>query len=153
MASDAITVTLRLPRRVAERIEREARNAGLSLGEYLLELALQVIDPKNKAYAYIEVAQALIDQVYEELRIGDARQAAEKAWGAAALAVKAYAAWRDGKRLTSHSELWEYKRVMEGELGGWVHDSWNAGQSMHASTWAGATERMWRTRLRGFKDS
>ncbi len=137
LASDAITVTVRLPRRVAERIEREARNAGLSLEEYLLDLALQVIDPKDKAHAYIEAAQALIEQAREEIRIGNARQAAEKAWGAAALAVKAYAAWRDGRRLTSHGELWEYKRVMERELGEWVYDSWNAGQSMHVCFYEG----------------
>ncbi len=137
MSSDVIIVRVRVPRRVAERIEREARNAGLSLEEYLLELALQIVDPKDKAHAYIEAAQALIDQAREELRKGNVRQAAEKAWGAAALAVKAYASWRDGKRLASHGELWEYKRIIEKELGGWVHDSWNAGQSMHVCFYEG----------------
>ena len=73
----------------------------------------------------------------EELGKGDARQAAEKLWGAGALAVKAYAYWRDGKRLSSHEELWEYKRVMEEELGGWVYEAWAVAQSMHVCFYEG----------------
>jgi hypothetical protein len=57
--------------------------------------------------------------------------------GAAALAVRAYAAWRDGKRLASHSELWEYsKRLME-ELGGWVSDAWAHAAAMHVCFYEG----------------
>ncbi len=47
---------------------------------------------------------------------GDVQQAAEKLWGAAALAVKAYASWREGKRLASHRELWEYSKKLINEL-------------------------------------
>ncbi|BES81522.1 hypothetical protein PABY_10890 [Pyrodictium abyssi] len=65
------------------------------------------------------------------------RQAAGKAWGAAALAVKAYAWWRGGKRLTSHRELWMYKRVLEKELGEWVSDAWAAGNEMHTCFYEG----------------
>lgn len=35
------------------------------------------------------------------------------------MAVKAYAEWREARRLASHRELWEYKRKMEKELGRW----------------------------------
>ena len=55
---------------------------------------------------------------------GNIRQAAEKIWGASALAVKAYALWRDGRCLTSHGELWEYERKLEEGEGRWVHDAW-----------------------------
>ena len=65
------------------------------------------------------------------------RQAAEKVWGAAALVVKAYAEWREGRRLTSHGELWEYKRVIEKELGGWVHDAWMNAVGMHVCFYEG----------------
>jgi len=44
-------------------------------------------------------------------------------WSAVALAVKAYALWREGKRLSSHSELWGYKRKLKEELGGWVYET------------------------------
>jgi len=40
-------------------------------------------------------------------------------WGAAALAVKAYALWREGRRLAGHRELWEYKSIVADEVGGW----------------------------------
>lgn len=110
--SSSVIVKLRLPRSVAERLEREAKLAGLSLEEYLLDQALQGVDPPERARAYIEAAEDLLAQSLEEARKGNVRQAAEKLWGAAALAVKAYAAWREGRRLASHVELWEFKRVM-----------------------------------------
>ena len=127
----AVILSIRLTRSLAERLKREARKTGLSLEGYILELALQGLDPKERAREYIEAAKFLLEQVREELARGDVRQAAEKAWGAAALAVKAYAARREGKRLTSHGELWEYKRRMERELGGWVHDAWANATEMH----------------------
>ena len=129
--SSSVIVKLRLPRSVAERLEREARQAGLSLEEYLLDQALQGVDPSERARAYIEAAEDLLAQSLEEARKGNVRQAAEKLWGAAALAVKAYAAWREGRRLASHGELWEFKRVMERELGAWVRDSWANAVEMH----------------------
>jgi len=58
-------------------------------------------------------------------------------WSAAALAVKAYALWREGKRLSSHSELWGYKRKLEEELGGWVYETWAIAQSMHTCFYEG----------------
>jgi len=68
---------------------------------------------------------------------GDIRQAAEKLWGAAALAVKAYALWRDGRRLTSHRELWEYKRRLESEIGEWIRDAWAHANVMHTCFYEG----------------
>ena len=69
---------------------------------------------------YVESAKELLEGVREGLERGDVRQAVEKAWGVAALAVEAYAEWREGRRLTSHKELWEYKGVMERDVGEWV---------------------------------
>ena len=137
MGAEVVVITVRLPRRVAERVEREARDAGLGVEEYLVDLVLQQVDPDERARAYIEEAQALIDQAREELAKGDVRQAAEKAWGAAALAVKAYATWKEGRRLSSHGEMWEYKRKLEEELGEWVHDSWMSASGMHICFYEG----------------
>jgi len=125
------SVTLRIPQEVVKRLEREAKRLGLSLEEYVFELILKNLDPTERAREYVEIAMSLLEQAVEELRRGDVRQAAEKVWGATALVVKAYASWRDGKRLVSYGELWEYKRVMVKELGKWVSDSWYAGHSMH----------------------
>ncbi|ABM80532.1 PaREP1 family protein [Hyperthermus butylicus] len=128
---------VRLPRSVVERLEREARRLGLSFEEYVLELVLRDLDPTERAREYVEAAHDLLDQAREELGRGDVRQAAEKAWGAAALAVKAYAEWKEGRRLTSHGELWEYSRKMMDELGEWVYDSWMAATGMHVCFYEG----------------
>lgn len=73
----------------------------------------------------------------EELRKGDVGQAAEKVWGAAALAVKAYAEWRERRRLTSHGELWEYMRKMVKELGLWVREVWMYANGIHTCLYEG----------------
>ena len=127
----ANTVTIRLPQRVAKRLEREADRLGTTLEEYVLELLLRDLDPPERAREYAEAARDLLEQARKELEKGDVRQAAEKAWGAAALAVKAYASWRDGKRLASHRELWEYSRAMIQEMGDWVSDAWAQANAMH----------------------
>lgn len=49
--------------------------------------------------------------------------------GALALAVKAYAYWRDGKRLVGHGEMWEYIEISVNDVGEWVRDSWYAGNA------------------------
>lgn len=55
------------------------------------------------------MVKELLKDAKEESGKGDVCQAAEKTWGAVALAIKAYAAWyKDKKRLASHGELWEY---------------------------------------------
>ena len=131
------TEAIYLPRSVVERLSLEAERLGLSLEEYVLELLLQPLDPAERAREYISAAKEMLNSAWKALKEGDVRQAAEKLWGAAALAVKAYAAWREGRRLTSHGELWEYKRRLEDELGEWVSDAWNAGNTMHICFYEG----------------
>ena len=123
--------------RLAKRVREEAEKLGISVDEYLVELLSQGLDPKEKAVEYIEAAEELLKEAREELSEGNVRQAAEKLWGTAALAVKAYAYWRDEKRLASHGELWEYKRRLEEELGEWVHDAWMNATGMHVCFYEG----------------
>jgi len=123
--------------RVARRIWEEAERLGVTPDEYLLELVTQGLDPRGRAVEYVEAAEELLEEAREELQKNNVRQAAEKVWGAAALAVKAYAYWRDGKRLTSHGELWEYKRRLIRELGEWVGDAWARATEMHVCFYEG----------------
>jgi len=102
---------------VARRLKEEALKHGLSPEEYMIEVLTRDLDPKDRAKEYIEAASSLLEEAEEELKKDDLRQAAEKVWSAAALAVKAYALWREGKCLASHGELWEYKSIMANELG------------------------------------
>ncbi|MDQ6964354.1 MAG: PaREP1 family protein, partial [Mariprofundales bacterium] len=91
-----MSVLIALPRGIVERARREAERLGLGLEEYLVELLVQSFDPEDRAVEYIEAARGLLERAREELGRGDVRQAAEKVWGAAALAVKAYAWLREG---------------------------------------------------------
>ena len=137
-----MSVTIILPRTIIEHAKREAKKLGISLEEYLLELVSSGLDPKDKAAEYIKVAEELLEQSREELRKGDLRLAAEKVWGAAALSIKAYAYWKEGKRLASHGELWEYKERLSKEIGEWVREVWMMASSMHICFYEGwCTER------------
>ena len=135
--NDQVIITLRLSRSTVKKLEGKARNAGLSLEEYILELTLRDLDPLDRVLEYIEASKNLLKQSKEELRRGDVRQATEKVWGATALAVKAYAEWREGKRLASHSELWEYSKKLMEDLGEWVYDAWMAANGMHTCFYEG----------------
>ncbi len=130
-------VTIVLPRRIAERVEQEARRLGASLEEYVVKMLLRNADPQEKARDYLEAAKLLLEQAREELGRGDVRQAAEKVWEAVVLSVKAYAWWREGRRLLSHRELWVYKEKLVGELGEWARLAWLLADSMYKCFYEG----------------
>ncbi len=136
-----MSTVVTVPSNVVEKLRQDAEKRGLTLDEYLVELALQNMDPPQRAVEYINAAKELLEQAKQELEKGSVRQAAEKAWGATALAIKAYAAWREGRRLASHGELWEYEKIMVRELGEWIHDSWMSGQGMHVCFYEGWCDR------------
>jgi len=126
-----VSVTLRLPRAIAEEIERRASEAGVSIEEYLLDITTRDIDPVTAAEKYIVSAQQLLDEAANGLAKGNLRQASEKIWGACALAVKAHALAKKGTRLESHRDLWVYKNEIAKELGGWVRIAFKLADSMH----------------------
>jgi len=130
-------VTLTLPRTVVELAKREAEKLGLTLDELFVEIVTRSLDPVDRAKKYVEASKDLLEQAKKELVEGNLRQAAEKLWGAAALAIKAHAYRKEGKRLSSHRELWEYKgRVVE-DLGEWVRDAWAHVNNMHTCFYEG----------------
>jgi len=135
------TEAIKFLRSIMEKLYSKASKLGVSLEVYVLELVLREFDPSGHVRIYADAARDLLRQAREELEKGNFRQAAEKVWGAAALAVKAYAEWREGRRLSSHGELWEYKRIMEREVGEWADDSWNAAESMHTCFYEGWCNR------------
>lgn len=136
------TVVVSLSKTVYEEISKKARERGLTLEEFLVEVAGEGVDPESRAEIYVKVSRELLEEAEDELEKGDLRQASEKIWGAAALSLKAYAYYREGRRLTSHGELWEYKDVVAEELGDWVTDSWFAATAMHTNFYEGwATPR------------
>lgn len=123
--------TIVLHGRMARRVREAAEKLGVGVEEYLVELLARDLDPRERALEYIEAAMDLLEEARGELERGNAGQAAEKLWGAAALAIKAYAYWVEGKRLTSHGELWEYMRLIAREEGSWVRGAWMYANGMH----------------------
>ena len=99
-----MNAVITVPERIAKRIREKARRLGMTSQEYLVELVTQGLDPNERLVEYVESAKELLRQSHEGLERGDVRQATEKAWGVAALAVKAYAEWREGRRGLSSSD-------------------------------------------------
>jgi len=143
------SVTLRVPRVVAERIREKSRGLGMSPVEYIVELTLGDLDPPERAREYVDAAKSLLEQAEEELERGDVRQAAEKVWGAAALAVKAYASWRmvEGWPVTgNYGSIPGFSGKSSG--GGLVVRGRRRTRCIHASTRGGVAGSTWRTRWR-----
>ncbi|MEM4651336.1 MAG: PaREP1 family protein [Pyrobaculum sp.] len=126
-----------LPSRVVELLRRAAEEGGVSLEDFLMDVAAARLDPPERARAYAEAALELLREAEAELARGDLRQASEEVWGTAALAVKAFAYWRDGVRLASHGELWRYAEKVAEELGEWVRDAWAHANAMHVNFYEG----------------
>ncbi len=67
MTSDRLTPD------TVEKFSREDEKTSMSLENYILELALQDLDPDERLLEYLEVAKSLLDQAKEELGKGDIR--------------------------------------------------------------------------------
>ncbi len=129
--------TLAVPEEILKLLRVRAEERGMTVDELVVEVATEGLDPESRARECARAARWLLAQARGELERGDLRQASEKIWGAAALAVKAHAYAAEGRRLASHGELWEYKSKLAGRLGAWVHDSWSAAVSMHVNFYEG----------------
>ena len=129
-----------LPKVLVEELERRDKILDVGVSELLFSLVVGGSDPEGSA-KYLSGTFELLEQAKREVEGGDLRQASEKIWGACALAVKAYAYARDGRRITSHGELWRYSEVLAGDLGDWVAASWAHANSMHTNFYEG-----WATR-------
>lgn len=73
-----MVVAVLVPRSIVEYVRREAEKLGLSLEEYIVEVLVQGLDPRDRAVEYIEAAKELLEEAREELKKGNIRQAAEK---------------------------------------------------------------------------
>ncbi len=134
--------TIVLPKTLFEKLKREAEAEDIALEELIVEKLAADVDPTSRAEAYWETAEFLLKQATEELAKGDLRQASEKIWGAAALAVKAVAYKREGRRITSHGELWEYVSKLKEELGDEeLGRLWRTAMSMHVNFYEGWAPR------------
>ena len=102
----------------------------MGVSELLFSLVVGGSDPEGSA-KYLSGAFELLEQAKREVESGDLRQASEKVWGFCALAIKAYALAKEGRKLESHGELWVYKNYVVTELGEWVKTVLRQADFMH----------------------
>ena len=89
------------------------------------------------AEKYIRTSRRFLAQAQEEFNKGDMRQASEKAWGAAALAVKATAEQR-GWGHSTHARLFEnVKRVSQETGDAELYDLFHVANSLHQNFYEG----------------
>ncbi|MBS7633910.1 PaREP1 family protein [Candidatus Bathyarchaeota archaeon] len=126
-----MSIQVFVPEAALRELRRKAEERGISLSEYLLEIAVGDLDPSVLFRRYIEGALDLIHQARLEFERGDLRQASEKIWGACALAIKSHALYERGRKIESHADLWKYKDEVVRELGEWVRTAFMKADSMH----------------------
>jgi len=80
-----------LPKSILEKFRRLAEAEGIQVEEFIVEKLISDLDPEVKVEPYWEMSKTYFKQAEEELAKGDLKQASEKLWDSAALAVKAIA--------------------------------------------------------------
>ena len=112
-------ITIALPRKVLEVLERRSAAEGRAVEEFVSDAVLErlgIADPEVRAELHLKLCEKYIREAEELLAKKEYAQASEKAWGAAAQMVKAVAA-REGRELRSHAALWEYVDELAERLG------------------------------------
>ena len=130
-----------LPKTIIEELRSKAEYIGVSVEEYLLDVLTKDYDSKNAAEKYLSTAMELLKQAREELEKDDLKQASEEIWSTCALAIKAHALARKGKRIESHAELWIYKNEVAKEISSWIRAVFRQADSMHKNFYEGFATR------------
>ena len=82
-------VAVRIPKEVADMLEREARRRGKTLLQMLLEAAARSLDPETRVKLHLSLHETYLKEAREAARKGDQLQASEKYWGAVAALLNA----------------------------------------------------------------
>ncbi len=147
--------TISVPEGAYEKLVKLAEKEGaINVEDLILSMVVNDMDRGEASNAYWEASQELMREAEEELSKGDLRQASEKIWGSAALAVKAVAQMLDGARLASHGELWAYVDELSARLNRpELMRLWQMANSMHVNFYGGwATRRHVEEALRGLRE-
>ena len=132
-----------MPERAYRRLLKLAEEKGaVSVEDLIISMATDGMGDQEAAEAYWEASRRLAEAAEGELAEGELRQASERIWGSAALAVKAVAAALEGRRLTSHGELWAYVDELSARLGRpELMRLWQMANSMHVNLYEGSATR------------
>ncbi|MBS7627748.1 PaREP1 family protein [Candidatus Bathyarchaeota archaeon] len=110
MVGRVVAITIVLPEKALEALEKRSESEGKAVEEIIGEAVfkqLNIVDSEAKTELHLKLCEKYMREAEDFLAKKDYIQASEKAWGAAAQIVKAVAA-KEGKELRSHAALWEY---------------------------------------------
>jgi hypothetical protein len=122
-----------VPSKIERKLKEEAERKGASEEELVLKILSKALDEPLDPDELVEVHLKLLEKYMSEaedfLKKGDYVQASERAWGAAAQAVKALAA-KDEREIRSHRELQEYAASII-EKDAELRKGWSAAGELH----------------------
>jgi uncharacterized protein (UPF0332 family) len=104
-------MALVLPRKLEERLKREAEKQGIPLEELIVEVLSKALNNplsrEDEVELHLKLAEKYLREAEDLLAKGDYVEASEKGWSAVVQVVKALAT-REGKEIKSHRELMWY---------------------------------------------
>ncbi|MQL56303.1 PaREP1 family protein [Acidianus ambivalens] len=108
---------MQLPKEIEDAIKKEAKEKGIDEEVLLIDKLSKDLDPQTRYSLYKEKAEELLAEARKYLESKDFIQASEKAWGACASIVKAYAEKR-GLEHYRHRQLEEIMSNIISQMNG-----------------------------------
>ena len=124
---------MQVPKRLEEALREEAKSRGIDEEVLLIDKLARDLDPKTRAELYEEKALELLEEARIYLERKDLVQASEKAWGACASAVKAFAE-KEGMEHYRHRQLEEVaSKIITRERSEDLLSGWSVCLRLHAN--------------------
>jgi HEPN domain-containing protein len=128
-------MSLIVPSKIERKLKEEAERKGASEEELVLKILSKALDepldPDELAEVHLKLLEKYMNEAEDFLKKEDYVQASEKAWRAAAQAVKALAA-KDGREIWSHRELNEEVSRISRETGDdEIRALWQSATALH----------------------
>jgi uncharacterized protein (UPF0332 family) len=144
---------MQLPKLLEEIIKKEAREKGIDEEVLLIDKLSKDLDPTIRFNLYKEKAEELLLEAKKYLEKRDLLQASEKAWGACASIVKAYAE-KKGLEHYRHRQLEEImSKLISVERSKELVSEWSICLRLHANFYEGfMTEEDVRISIEGVEE-
>lgn len=128
---------MEIPRLLEEALRKEAFEKGIDEELLLIDKLSRDLDPSTRFTLYKEKANELLSEAKKYLESGDLIQASEKAWGACASIVKAYAE-KKGLEHYRHRQLEEVmSKLISTEKDEKLVSDWSICLRLHSNFYEG----------------
>lgn len=128
---------MQVPKQIEDILKKEALQKGIDEEVLLLDKLTRDLDPEVKLNLYKEKSTELLEEAKKYLERKDFIQASEKAWGACASIVKAYAEKR-GLEHYRHRQLEEImSKIISAERSKELLSGWSICLRLHSNLYEG----------------